>query len=74
MATVNFTLTLDDAHLARFLAATRTRQNNQALTEAEIVEILRQNVMREMVSVTAQVEREAALRAAQEGVTLITIS
>ena len=74
MATINFTLTLDDAHMARFLAATRTRQNNQALTEAAIIEMLRQNVMREMVSVTAQVEREAALKAAQGGVSLIAIS
>jgi hypothetical protein len=73
MASVNITLTVPDEHLPRLQAAMRTRFG-AGLTNAEIVEQIRQNLIRELIAFTRQVEREQARIAAEQGVTLISIT
>ena len=73
MATFNLTITYPDAQGTRIMSALKTHWTVDGVvpTNAEAIEKLRQAVAANVRDIVLRVEREAAVKAAADGVTVV---
>lgn len=63
MAVVNIAITIPDAHITRVQVAFRAMQADDTLTNAQIIELIRQRTMRDIREITLDHERRTAAAA-----------
>ena len=76
MATFNLEITYPDAQGARIMTALKTHWTVDGVvpTNAEAIEKLRQAVVANVKDIVFRVERDAAVKAAADGVTIVDAS
>lgn len=73
MATLNLSVTIADQDLPRLIAACRDVFGNPELTEAQIVEMLRQYGITQMTQLVHNYERRVAIKSAEDAAYLIEV-